>query len=363
MTLFFHLLRAGLWNKPADPALFANITSDTWNHIYQLSVQQALIGLVYDGMCSLPADLQPDRTLRLKWFMTVQRIEQTNIHLNNTLQQFSDEMDKLGIPFYLLKGQGQAAFYPNPLRRQSGDIDIYFSSGDAYRKACEWADKQGVDASHSVKHISFTWQNAVLEFHDDLSEMHYPIANLRIRNHMRECQAENGDGSVSVGNIEVNTLSPEANLVYMMLHIFSHLITGGIGLRQFCDWARYASYHKQNINRRRLRTLLDNTGLRRFANAFAFILTEHMGLLPEQMPYEYKPDTMSAWLYADIMEGGNFGTHHRGKERPRGKWLGKWHTAKKIGIRAFRFFRLSPSETVWLPLHYSYRNIQMLITK
>lgn len=363
MKLFFHLLRAGLWNKPADPALFANITPEMWNRIYQLSVQQALIGVVYDGMCSLPVELQPDRALRLKWFVTVQRIEQTNMHLNRVLEQFSSEMDALNIPFYLLKGQGQAAFYSNSLHRQSGDIDIYFSSDDAYQRACQWAEQQGADMSASVKHVSFTWQNAAVEFHDDLSEMHSPIANRKMQNHLQACRAERGDGKVMVGNLEVTTLSPEANLVYMMLHIFSHFITGGIGLRQFCDWALYASYHRDNIDRTRLRELLDNTGLKRFANAFACIQTQYLGLSAEQMPYDFQPDEMAAWLYEDIMKGGNFGAHHQGKKRPNGKWRGKWHTATKIGKRASRFFRLSPSETVWLPIHYAYCNIKMLCTK
>ncbi|MEG0949343.1 MAG: nucleotidyltransferase family protein [Bacteroidales bacterium] len=360
MTLFFHLLQCGLWNKSADPLLFEGISARDWNQIYQYAVRQALIGIIYDAMSTLPSHLQPDRSLRLKWFMTVQKIEQNNQLLNRVLGAFSQEMERCNVRFFLLKGQGQASFYPNPLRRQSGDIDLYFPAPADYSKACAWIAEQGLTVAESVKHISVEWQGAHLEFHDGLSEMHRPLSNRRLQDHMAQCMAERNYEALQIDKIHVQGLSPEVNLMYMMLHIFSHLITGGIGLRQFCDWALYASYHAHQINRERLGLLIDQTGLRRFANAFAQIQVEYLGLRPSQVPYDYVADAMSEWLFEDIMAGGNFGNYHHSGVRPAGKWLGKWHTAQKVMKRAVRFFRLSPSETVWLPIHYVIRNVQLL---
>lgn len=360
MTLFFHLVQCGMWKKSADPLLFEGVSSRDWNQIYQYAVRQALIGIVYDAMSTLPSYLQPDRALRLKWFMTVRKIEQNNQLLNCVLDAFSQEMGKRNVRFFLLKGQGQASFYPNPLHRQSGDIDLYFPTPSDYAKACDWIADQQLEVAASVKHISVEWRSAHLEFHDALSEMHRPLSNRRLQEHMAQCMAERDHEILHIENIQVAGLAPEVNLIYMMLHIFSHLITGGIGLRQFCDWALYAAYHTDQINRGRLGMLIDQTGLRRFANAFAQIQVEYLGLPPSQIPYDYVSDSMSNWLFEDIMTGGNFGNYHSSAVRPAGKWFGKWHTAQKIVKRSVRFFRLSPSETVWLPLYYIMRNVQLL---
>lgn len=359
---FFHLLQCALWGSPADPELFSTITPRRWTELYQFASRQALTGLIYDAMCTLPDSLQPERSLRLKWFMMVQKIEQANLRLNSVLGEVSQKMEENEIDFVLLKGQGQASFYPNPLRRQSGDIDLFFPTTDDYRRVQEWIAEQGVKESASVKHISIDWNGAHVEFHDDLEEMHYPPSNRRMQAHYANCIRSAGYERLNIQGVWVNALPAEANLVYMMLHILNHFISGGIGLRQLCDWALYATAHEGGIDRRLLTELLKKTGLRRFANAFAQLQVDYLGVKKEAIPYEYTNDPLYGWLLDDILEGGNFGFYHSQKDkRPDGKWLGKMHTARKIITRGNRFFRFSPTETLWFPIHYSICNIKMML--
>lgn len=362
MRLFFNLLQAALWDAHPDATLFEHLPSDEWSRIYQYARQQALLGIIYDAMMRLPLHLQPERNLRLKWFLAVQKIEQTNEHLNHTVALFSEEMKKHDIHFLLLKGQGVATFYPNPLHRQSGDIDLYFLTLADYRKAFHWIKMQNLLPTVSVKHISVEWNDAHLEFHARLKEMHHPISNYYLQRFIAQYRHEKGNESIFIAHTEVAILSPESNLIYMMLHIFSHLMTGGIGLRQFCDWACYAAAHSHQINRIHLNELIQKTGLSRFANAFAYIQVEYLGLSPQHLPFTYKPDTTHEELLNDILTGGNFGTYHSYGIRPSGRWVGKWYTFCKITKRVNRFFRLNPSEAICLPISYLFWNIRFMIS-
>ena len=59
---FLELLKAGLWKgKPSTDGF--PLTANEWNAVLQLSMKQAVLGIVYDGMTSLPSSFyRPRRT-------------------------------------------------------------------------------------------------------------------------------------------------------------------------------------------------------------------------------------------------------------------------------------------------------------
>lgn len=360
---FFYLLRCALHNERPDSAIFSSVAGVRWHELYQMAAQQALLGVIYDVVSALPESIQPERPLRLKWFMAVQRIEQANLKLNKVLADIAHLMQKQQTDFFLLKGQGVASFYPNPLRRQSGDIDLLFPSATDFQKAHTWLRTMNLPDAVSVKHISFNMEGAHIEFHDRLEEMHYPPANRVMQQHFASYLEKGEYESLTVQGCRIKGLPPEVNLVYMMLHILNHLLTGGIGLRQWCDWALYAKYHQGKTDTGLMTRLLEKTGLTRFANAFAQIQHDYLGVPTAAIPYYFDTEPLSDCLLADILEGGNFGYHRKGKKRPAGKWRGKLHTADKIIRRGYRFFQLSPAEAFWFPVHYSVCNVRMFLNE
>ena len=53
---FFALVQSGLWGTPVDTTLF-NIQTD-WAQLYQSAKVQALLGITFDGMQTLPQELE-----------------------------------------------------------------------------------------------------------------------------------------------------------------------------------------------------------------------------------------------------------------------------------------------------------------
>lgn len=122
---FLALVRSGLWNTPADPALFNGMSAADWGEVYHFARTQALLAITFDGMLSLPSEVRPPRPLYLQWAAQVARIEQSNIRLNAELPEIFMPYREAGLHPVLLKGQGIATYYINPLHRQCGDIDVY----------------------------------------------------------------------------------------------------------------------------------------------------------------------------------------------------------------------------------------------
>ena len=129
---FFALVQSGLWGTPVDTTLF-NIQTD-WAQLYQSAKVQALLGITFDGMQTLPQELRPKRELYLKWCNALLQIEENNHILNQEIAKVYTLYRANQIEPVLLKGQGVAQNYRNPLHRQCGDIDLYIGPKN-YEKA------------------------------------------------------------------------------------------------------------------------------------------------------------------------------------------------------------------------------------
>lgn len=132
---FFSLVRSGLWGTAADASLFQSVTPDDWQELYRMAQSQALLALTFDGISTLPAELRPPRTLYLQWAANTARIEQANARLNRMVTELQSLYTGAGLHPVLLKGQGIAANYRNPLHRQCGDIDIYLGKKENWARS------------------------------------------------------------------------------------------------------------------------------------------------------------------------------------------------------------------------------------
>lgn len=59
-------------------------------------------------------------------------LEKANVRLNDAAIQVSEWFRKKEFRTCILKGQGNALFYPNGLHRTPGDIDIWVEGGDKW---------------------------------------------------------------------------------------------------------------------------------------------------------------------------------------------------------------------------------------
>lgn len=140
------LVRASLWQVPADTAPFTGAPAD-WNDIGALARLQTVAPLAVEGAMTLPPHLQPPKEWLLKGLSLVERNKRTHLLLDSCVAETFTRLAEAGITPVLLKGLAYARAYPKPTLRQCGDIDIYVGE-DSYHRAYEASRRYGWESPY-----------------------------------------------------------------------------------------------------------------------------------------------------------------------------------------------------------------------
>lgn len=133
--------------------------------IFDMAVQQSVVGVTFEALQTLLKDCMPVQKLLLKWISNVCAIEKLNKQVNEAVDQLVSYLNVYSIPCRLMKGQGCASLYPNPLYRQSGDIDLFVGEIQ-YERAKNQVRARGVDIERESTHDAhFTWGKVLVEMH------------------------------------------------------------------------------------------------------------------------------------------------------------------------------------------------------
>ena len=277
-----------------------------WNALMVFSEKQALTGLL------LPAESPENigKELLLQWIGKAQLVEQQNRLLNKRVEQLWGILEQDGFRCCLLKGQGNAAMYPNPMIRCAGDIDVWV---DADKETVyQYVRKLIPEAEESYKHIHFP-------FFDDVKvDVHVtPLRFFSRRNEknlqrwIEQNKAEQFDNRIrfSGGKRDVCVPTFKFNVVYQLGHMFIHFFGEGLGLRQVVDYF----YVLRNLEvtekeRMELVEVIKSLGLYRFARAVMWIENCALGL-PGEFCIVSTDERNGRGLLNDILEGGNFGKY------------------------------------------------------
>lgn len=348
---FFALVQAGLWGTEADASLFDGQTD--WTLLYQSARAQALLGIVLDGIQTLPAEKRPPRMLYLKWCNTLLNIEEKNRLLNRELANVYALCRENGVEPVLLKGQGVAQNYRNPMHRQCGDIDLYIGKGN-YAKVNNLLRAEATgEHEENHKHSSIEWHGVTIENHCTLTRLSAPAADRFLQQEIRQWHNSDRCRALQVEECTA-TLPPLAfEVVYILTHSALHFLNEGIGLRQVCDWASLLHHQREHIDRQEVNRLLKGMGLTKAARIFGVVAVKYLHLPAEELPVSFSDKDIPTgdWLLKDIWQGGNFGQFDVSrKRRPKGYWSGKWYTFTRACKRCYELGALAPAEARWYPL-------------
>ena len=362
---FFALLQSGLWDKPIDSALFAEAVN--WQYILEIAKMQTVTGIVYDGINSLPSELQPPAALMRKLHQTVIRIEQSHELLNKHISMIVPKLEAAGIHSVLLKGQGVAQNYPNPLRRQCGDIDLYVG-----RKNCNRAMQLLLSlgattdtATHgkSPKHEGFYLGKVSVELHFLVEKLRTPLYNKRFQRWVDEQFCEEKLLICDINGTDVHIPTTHFNALYIFNHAYHHFIVGGTGFRQLCDWVMFLHTFHHEINWKELFIRLKSFGLLRAWQIFGCIAVDYLGLVKEEFPfYKEKHQKYAQRAAQDILSVGNFGFYNPDcGERPDSYLGGKLYSFANRIRRFYKLFPLFPKQTADHCLAFVYIGIKLVI--
>lgn len=318
---FAELYKAVLWE---DAAYLPGSVPD-WGKLYMIACQQSLAGVVGDYLVRNSSRFSaagfpiPEKLLaRIK--AVVFQIINANAKLNGVLAEVVSALRQAGVQSVLLKGQGVALNYPNPMLRQCGDIDLYVGQENYLKTADVLKDMAGSIefGGGSAKHYHITVREILIEVHR--TSMVYS-GNKEKDAFFAALQSEGlaleNVTSFEVNGTEVHTPDDQFNAVYIFNHLFHHFMTGGIGLRQISDWMYFIRSHRTD-SEMVLRSL---EGLNEVLpwKVFASLAVDVFRFPAEEMPlycpgYSEKAKT----VLKTVFDEGNFGKNkwavsHRSK--------------------------------------------------
>lgn len=349
-TLFLELLSAAIWNRPANAALFTSVDEKQWQIIAHNSALQRVHALISDGVATLPNECKPPKSVKLSLALAAEQTVKANIGLNDALANISKEYDKEGFAFALLKGQGNALYYPQPLHRTSGDLDLYLYRGNDYQRAKQWVKKNGYPhEAENLYHMGFYRGKSHIENHRSVIHFTNEKYNKRLEKHINRIIEENAFETVTINGVAVKVLPATFNALYVFSHLFHHFIHTGIGFRQVCDWLLLLQHRKKEIDKNEFEALAQEFDLLTAMRVLAHACIKHMDASPDLFPFAIGEDSRySDLLMDDILQGGHFGLHRFGVNS-KGGWVNRWLRYKKSVSRSFVFGAIAPSHIRVLP--------------
>lgn len=360
--IFFDFLRFCIGSAKEIPGSLKEVD---WKELYAIAQKQALLGVLFYGIQRLPKELAPEQKLLMQWMVMSEQIRKQNIRLFQDSVKVCQNFENKGFANCILKGQGNALLYPDPYMRTPGDIDIYLSGGR--RKIMKYVDQVCPNQVMRYHHVDFPVMKTTIEVHFTPSYMFFPIHNSRMQKWFKEVMGEQCNHRVSLpdGYGEIHVPHVSFNVIYILSHLYRHIFTEGIGLRQLLDYyfvlvkwhtdlTNLTDSNKSlpqmtqiNTDLDALRHKLKYLGLWKFAQAVMYVLHEVFGLSEDRMiaPMNEKE---GKFLLDEIMRGGNFGQYDDRMGSKAGE--SKIHRYFRMNLRNLRFVKHYPTEALSEPL-------------
>ena len=360
--IFFDFLRFCIGSVKEIPD---SLKKADWKELYCIAQRQALLGVLFHGIRQLPKELAPEQKLLMQWMAMAEMIRKQNIKLFQDSVKVCQNFENEGFANCILKGQGNALLYPDPYMRTPGDIDIYLSGGR--KKIMKYVDQVCPNQVMRYHHVDFPVMKTAIEVHFTPSYMFYPIHNRRMQKWFEKVMDEQCYhwGALPDGYGEIHVPLVSFNVIYILSHLYRHIFTEGIGLRQLLDYYFVlVKWHTDltnltdskkslpqmtqiNTDLDALRHELKYLGLWKFAQAVMFVMKEVFGLSEDRMiaPMDEKE---GRFLLDEIMRGGNFGQY----DDRMGSKVGesKIHRYFRMNLRNLRFVKHCPKEALSEPL-------------
>ncbi len=341
---FFSLLRSGIWGSvPVIPKL----SEEEWQVIYLLANQQTVTGIIVDGIEHLPSELRPNRITLLKFIGIKSMIRAKNEALNAFIQQIAKKWHDEGLNPIMIKGQGIALLYRNPLSRSPGDIDL-FVPREKYRIAVDLALSENniVDKDFSSGSTNIKYKDYTLEIHNNLS-----IRSIFSKKEKRRRWFYNNVQNTDKQVLGIDVPNDVFNSIFVFNHMLSHFMSSGVGLRQLCDWAMVLHHatqsDKKSVLSDKLYPLLKSFGLLDPWQKIGFLLVRDLGLPKDEFPLFKDIDANTAdFILERILDEGNFGHYSDKLHHSNNYLLQKWYAFSDMTRRNKMLFNFFPLEAI-----------------
>ncbi len=230
--------------------------------------------------------------------------------IGNNVRIISTQDDLLGvldgIPLVVLKGTAAAVYYPEPLTRTLGDIDLIVDPSSfqaAYQRMVEHGFVTADPVDDDDRHVHFSKDGIFIELH-----RHFAILQTYAQEQLLDqwiLKAGLVQGEIDGSFFPM--LPDELNGLTLLAHISQHL-EEGLGLRHLIDWVMYVKHALPDEQWPAFREKTDQLGLTKLAKAVARLGQKYLGLSPDIRWCQDIPDALVEDLLEYAFECGNFGS-------------------------------------------------------
>lgn len=355
MNLFIELIQVALGVRLS----FNRVpTESEWQDIYLMAEKHALVGLLFSAVEKLnekEKSFMPPMPLFYQWMGIVLNTEAQNKRLNEAAEHLTRIFKNGGFRSCVLKGQGVATLYPQPQRRQPGDIDLWVEGGR--ERVLKFLKGNCFGAGNVVIH------HADARIIDGVeTEIHFmPVyaCNPFLHHKLQRFFREQSDEQFTHFDVQLGFSYPTLrfNAVYLLAHIYMHFLYEGIGLRQIVDYY-YVLKSLSEDERRQSSVDIKKAGLLKFAGAVMFVLQSICGAEVNLLVSKID-EKRGRILLDEIMVGGNFGKYD---ERLKGRSEEDLVRFNMVALkRQLRFLRYYPLDIISIPFfkvgHWCWRKM------
>ncbi len=292
-------------------------TGNVDNSIFIEMKQHALVALPAHIMTTLQ---MPD-DLRKIWQTEI--YQQISYNVNYRHEQATLPVS---VPYVILKGTSAAQYYPNPLYRTMGDIDIMPRRED-FEMACEQLLQNGFrEITDDIEKA----RGRHRQFHRDelLVEVHAYYA------HQNNPQRAKLLDDMIIEGITPNHVLPDIINGLVLIDHINHHMENGLGFRQIIDWMMYVDKCLSDDKWPGFQALVKQTGHEQLAVVTTRMCELYLGLPLHRWCADADP-AVCGRLLQYIMDNGNFGRKQEEDSRVSQRFLSSTRTVKGM----FRFLQ------------------------
>lgn len=236
VEIMLEFVRSAIFER--EP-LIPSQTEIDWDLLMDKSTEQGLLAWVWDGICRSSFVGLLSRQQRINWGLSVQAVWDNYERHHAVLLKMIDECNSNNMRLLLLKGIGLSKLYPKPESRPCGDIDIFLF--DDYERGNRMF-AQG-ERFPGTKDMGFYYEGVYFENHHTLI---YTDTKKRVK----------ANDFIKKGLTEATEceegyyiLPPVSNVVYLLLHILSHMDSEYVvSLRSIIDFGMFVYKNKNQLN-------------------------------------------------------------------------------------------------------------------
>ena len=341
ITLFLDLIKIAVGNAEKLP--YAP-SEQEWKFLFGMANKHTIAGPLFAALDKLPAEQRPPRKVFVDWLATTEKIRHDSWEANHNAAWASKKFNLVGFRNVILKGQGNALMYPDPLLRQPGDVDVWLEGSrdkiiGYVRKFFPNISVQWVEIDFPIK------KGCSIEVHTIPSFMYNPFDNRRLKHYFEEHAEEMFSNSpIGIEDGEIRVPTTRVNMLFQLSHIYRHLFNEGIGFRQVMDY--YYLLQRQDAAAHLTETaqMVKTLHMERFCGALMYVLQEVFGLQEDRMILPPKAEE-GKFLLSEIIQAGNFGHADVRNHLKTDKWGNFWQKT----FRNWRFITHYHREVLWNP--------------